>query len=104
MTSCFQFVRRRVGKHGKEDLSGLETKCYIWWKPNSAENTVPAVKHGGGGTVACVVGMLFISRDWEPGQCSGQSYNKPSSLQETPQQGAVLHHIVPLLYLCSDGN
>ncbi len=35
----------------KIELSGLNAKCCVWQKPNTAhhpEHTIPTVKHGGG--------------------------------------------------------
>ena len=35
----------------KTELFGLNAKCYIWWKPSTAQhpsNTAPTVKHGSG--------------------------------------------------------
>ena len=35
----------------KIELFGLNAKCYVWWKPRTANhpsNTIPTVKHGGG--------------------------------------------------------
>lgn len=55
--------------------SGIGTKCYVWWKPNTAhhsEYTIPSVKHDGGRIMLWECFFSFISLDWETGQAWAQ--------------------------------
>ena len=42
--------------NSKKVLFGHQTRCCVWWTPNTAhhnKHTIPAVKHGGGSIILC---------------------------------------------------
>ena len=90
----------------KIELFGLNAKRYIWWKPSTGHhpsNTIPTVKHGGGGVVlwgsfsAAVTGRLVRTEGIMNGakfpgdsNCPGDCLGSTNALHKVWSQSPVL--------------